>query len=179
AALSAHVTGPRYRVTSRERPGADQPRRPAPRSAGVGQDARSARPVEQFLDQRGGLRREPEPHQGQGGPLVEGLDLPRTEEGHHWLPFLSVVSAQQGAAGRQIPVRFAAGGIHPPVAAKRIGAIMFFKGSRYAAVGDLMLKGPDGREIKYKKTRFIPPAVAQAGHLVPQREALGHIAPNY
>ncbi|MCW5983251.1 MAG: LysM peptidoglycan-binding domain-containing protein [Bryobacteraceae bacterium] len=56
---------------------------------------------------------------------------------------------------------------------------MFFKGSRYANVGDLTMKGPGGREIKYKKTRLIPPAGAQAGHLVHQGERLDHIAQRY
>lgn len=56
---------------------------------------------------------------------------------------------------------------------------MFFKGSRYTSVPDLTMKGPDGRDIKYKKTRFIPATSAQAGHVVHQGERLDHIAQRY
>jgi len=56
---------------------------------------------------------------------------------------------------------------------------MFFKGSRYAGVGDLTLTAADGREVKYKKTRFIPRTDAQSGHLVHQGERLDHIAHRY
>jgi hypothetical protein len=56
---------------------------------------------------------------------------------------------------------------------------MFFKGSRYADVGDLTITTADGRELKYKKTRFTPPTTALSGHLVHQGERLDHIADRY
>jgi hypothetical protein len=56
---------------------------------------------------------------------------------------------------------------------------MFFKGSRYAAVGDLTINAADGRAIKYKKTRFTPRTDAQSGHLVHQGERLDHISQRY
>jgi nucleoid-associated protein YgaU len=56
---------------------------------------------------------------------------------------------------------------------------MFFKGSRYATVGDLTITAPDGREVKYKKTRFIPQTDATAGHLVHQGDRLDNIAQRY
>ncbi|HEX8641621.1 MAG TPA: hypothetical protein VF704_10775 [Allosphingosinicella sp.] len=33
---------------------------------------------------------------------------------------------------------------------------MFFRGSRYEAVPDAEIAGPDGRTIRYKRQRFIP-----------------------
>jgi hypothetical protein len=56
---------------------------------------------------------------------------------------------------------------------------MFFKGSRYATVGDLTYTTRDGREIKYKKARFTPKTTAQSGHLVHQGERLDHISQRY
>jgi hypothetical protein len=56
---------------------------------------------------------------------------------------------------------------------------MFFKGSRYAGVKDLVFTTPDGREIKYKKTRFTPPTPAILGHLVHEGERLDLIADRY
>jgi nucleoid-associated protein YgaU len=56
---------------------------------------------------------------------------------------------------------------------------MFFKGSRYATVGDLTFRTSDGRELKYKTTRFTPRTDARAGHLVHQGERLDHIAQRY
>jgi hypothetical protein len=56
---------------------------------------------------------------------------------------------------------------------------MLFKGSRYAGIADLTLTTANGREIKYKKTRPVPPAPAAAGHLVHQGERLDHIADRY
>ena len=56
---------------------------------------------------------------------------------------------------------------------------MFFKGSRYATVGEHTIKGSDGREIRYKKTRFTPKTEGQMGHRVNQGERLGQIAHRY
>ncbi len=56
---------------------------------------------------------------------------------------------------------------------------MFFKGSRYANVGELTLKDVQQREIRYKKTRWIPATPAQAGHLVQDGERLDQIAHRY
>lgn len=56
---------------------------------------------------------------------------------------------------------------------------MFFKGSRYANVPDLIYTSPDGRQIKYKGQRFTPKTIAQSGHLVHQGERLDHIAQRY
>lgn len=56
---------------------------------------------------------------------------------------------------------------------------MFFKGSRYASVTDLVFTDPDGREARYKKTRFIPETRAQAAHLVREGERLDHLANLY
>ena len=53
---------------------------------------------------------------------------------------------------------------------------MFSKGSRYANVPEHELTGPDGRRIRYKTTRFIPPTPAQVGHIVSGGERLDHIA---
>ena len=53
---------------------------------------------------------------------------------------------------------------------------MFFKGSRYAALPDLTMLDGNGREVRYKATRFIPDAPAFVGHLVRQDERLDHIA---
>jgi len=56
---------------------------------------------------------------------------------------------------------------------------MFFKGSRYANVGDRTVTDEQGREVRCKKIRFIPPTSSQAGHLVVQGERLDHIAHRY
>ena len=56
---------------------------------------------------------------------------------------------------------------------------MFFKGSRYATVGEHEITDSQGRVIRYKKTRFIPETSAQMGHLVSQGERLDHIAHRY
>jgi len=56
---------------------------------------------------------------------------------------------------------------------------MFFKGSRYADVGEAGILDGKGREIRYKKTRFIPETRAQAGHVGNQGERLDHIAHIY
>jgi hypothetical protein len=56
---------------------------------------------------------------------------------------------------------------------------MFFKGSRYADVGEHQVVDGKGREIRYKKVRFIPETRAQMGHSVNQGERLDHIAHRY
>ena len=56
---------------------------------------------------------------------------------------------------------------------------MFFRGSRYANVGEDQITDGKGRVISYKKIRFIPPAQAQMAHIVNQGERLDHIAHRY
>ena len=56
---------------------------------------------------------------------------------------------------------------------------MFFRGSRYATVGDHEIVDSKGQAIRYKKTRFVPKTRAQAGHVVSQGERLDHIAHRY
>jgi len=56
---------------------------------------------------------------------------------------------------------------------------MFFRGSRYANVGEDQIADGKGRVIRYKKIRFIPPAQAQMAHIVNQGERLDHIAHRY
>jgi hypothetical protein len=53
---------------------------------------------------------------------------------------------------------------------------MFFKGSRYEKVGEVEHVDREGRTVRYKKVRFIPPTRAQAGHEVQDGERLDHIA---
>jgi nucleoid-associated protein YgaU len=53
---------------------------------------------------------------------------------------------------------------------------MFFKGSRYEKVDDEELTDSKGREIRYKKIRFIPETKPQKAHIVGQGERLDHIA---
>lgn len=56
---------------------------------------------------------------------------------------------------------------------------MFFKGSRYANVGQHEITNSRGRVIRYKKIRFIPETRAQMAHVVVQGERLDHIAHHY
>lgn len=56
---------------------------------------------------------------------------------------------------------------------------MFFQGSRYEAVGTDSIVDPSGREIRYKKVRFIPETAALLKHGVVQGERLDHIAHRY
>jgi hypothetical protein len=56
---------------------------------------------------------------------------------------------------------------------------MFFKGSRYAKVEDATITTAEGREVTYKKTRFIPPTVGRFGHVLNEGERLDHIAWRY
>lgn len=53
---------------------------------------------------------------------------------------------------------------------------MFFKGSRYLDVEDAELVGQDGRVVRYKKTRMIPPTPASYSHVVRSHERLDHVA---
>ena len=53
---------------------------------------------------------------------------------------------------------------------------MFFKGSRYANVGQHEIKDSKGRVIRYKKIRFIPETRMQGAHTVSYGERLDHIA---
>ncbi len=56
---------------------------------------------------------------------------------------------------------------------------MFFKGSRYADVGEAQIADSTGREIRYKTVRFIPETRPRMGHIVNQGERLDHIAHRY
>ncbi len=56
---------------------------------------------------------------------------------------------------------------------------MFFKGSRYTKVEDATFTTADGREVTYKKTRFIPPTTGRFGHVLGEGERLDHIAWRY
>ena len=54
---------------------------------------------------------------------------------------------------------------------------MFFKGSRYEKTPERVYRQPDGREVRYKTTRFIPDEPpATVGHRVMAHERLDHIA---
>jgi hypothetical protein len=56
---------------------------------------------------------------------------------------------------------------------------MFFRGSRYADVDEGQVIDSRGREIPYKKVRFIPDTRAQMAHIVNQGERPDHIAHRY
>lgn len=56
---------------------------------------------------------------------------------------------------------------------------MFFKGSRYAGVGQLEITDPQGRVMRYKKLRFIPETPGQRTHTVSQGERLDLLAHQY
>ncbi len=56
---------------------------------------------------------------------------------------------------------------------------MFFRGSRYANVGEGQITDGRGREIRYKKVRFIPETRAQMAHVVNQGQRPDHIAHRY
>jgi hypothetical protein len=56
---------------------------------------------------------------------------------------------------------------------------MFFKGSRYADVETHETRDVQGRVLRYKKVRFIPPTPAQQRHAVRADERLDHIAERY
>jgi hypothetical protein len=56
---------------------------------------------------------------------------------------------------------------------------MFFKGSRFEHVPTAVIAGPDGRTVRYKKTRFIGPVPARRNHTISQGERLDLIAHRY
>ena len=53
---------------------------------------------------------------------------------------------------------------------------MFLKSSRYANVPDATITTADGREVRYKTTRFIAETPALVGHIISRGERLDHIA---
>lgn len=53
---------------------------------------------------------------------------------------------------------------------------MFFRGSRYEAVGEATHAMPDGRVVRYKLVRFIPPTRAQSLHRVDPADRLDLLA---
>jgi hypothetical protein len=56
---------------------------------------------------------------------------------------------------------------------------MFFRGSRYANVGEHDIPDGKGRVIRYKKIRFIPESRAQLSHIVSNGERLDHLAQRF
>ena len=56
---------------------------------------------------------------------------------------------------------------------------MFFRGSRYANVGESQITDGRGREIRYKKIRFIPETRAQLSHILSDGERLDHLAQRF
>ncbi|RME42947.1 MAG: hypothetical protein D6791_16620 [Chloroflexi bacterium] len=56
---------------------------------------------------------------------------------------------------------------------------MFFKGSRYENVAEHTITDANGREIRYKKVRFIPSISARAGCVVRQGDRPDLIAHRY
>lgn len=56
---------------------------------------------------------------------------------------------------------------------------MFFKGSRYEQVPTLDYTAADGRIIRYKAVRPIPPTPLLGRHIVDEGERLDHIAFQY
>ena len=53
---------------------------------------------------------------------------------------------------------------------------MFFRGSRYEGVPTATLATKDGRQIAYKRTRFIAPDQAQLGYTVQQGDRIDRVA---
>jgi hypothetical protein len=56
---------------------------------------------------------------------------------------------------------------------------VFFRGSRYANVDEGKITDGKGREIRYKKVRFIPHTRAQMAHVVNEGQRQDHIAHHY
>jgi hypothetical protein len=56
---------------------------------------------------------------------------------------------------------------------------MFFRGSRYANVGEHEITDSKERVIRYKRIRFTPDTGPQMAHIVSQGERLDHIAYRY
>jgi hypothetical protein len=55
----------------------------------------------------------------------------------------------------------------------------FFKGSRYERVAEVELARADGRTVRYKQTRFIPPTPSHTEHVVHDAERLDRLADQY
>lgn len=56
---------------------------------------------------------------------------------------------------------------------------MFFKGSRYENVDEHIITDASGREIRYKKIRFIPPTSARVRRVIQQGDRPDLIAHRY
>jgi hypothetical protein len=56
---------------------------------------------------------------------------------------------------------------------------MFFKGSRYEKVGELIMTDAAGNVIRYKAVRFVPPTPAVQQHVVGDNERLDRLAYRY
>ena len=56
---------------------------------------------------------------------------------------------------------------------------MFFKGSRYEKVAEHEIEDRNGRRVRYKRIREIPPTPARLGHEVAAGERPDHIAHRY
>jgi len=56
---------------------------------------------------------------------------------------------------------------------------MFFRGSRFANVGEHDITDGKGRAIRYKKIRFIPETRAQLSHILSDGERLDHLAQRF
>jgi len=52
----------------------------------------------------------------------------------------------------------------------------FFKGSRYATVGEVVSTDPQGRPIRYKRTRFIDDPPLQGTHVTTDGDRLDRLA---
>jgi hypothetical protein len=57
--------------------------------------------------------------------------------------------------------------------------IMFFKGSRYEHVDSNVIKDSKGREVRYKKVRFIADTPADRSHTIIQGDRLDNLAYRY
>lgn len=53
---------------------------------------------------------------------------------------------------------------------------MFFKGSRYLGVEDAEMVDDQGRVVRYKRTRLVPPTAASYSHVVRSHERLDHVS---
>jgi hypothetical protein len=56
---------------------------------------------------------------------------------------------------------------------------MFFRGSRYANVGEHEITDGKGRVIRYKRIRFIPEMGARFSYIVTDGERLDHISQSF
>jgi hypothetical protein len=55
----------------------------------------------------------------------------------------------------------------------------FFRGSRYAEVGEIELLDANGRLVRCKRLRLIPPTAGRFNHVVSQHERIDLIAHRY